>query len=127
LGKKIAVNTENPYLIALDLVKQHDGSSGQTALAKCILSLYNSNHPFNIREILAPLDRHYTNVVFNMLIALQKNGETAELCQAGNWVYNNFPRLVEMSKTMSEARYELRKKWDAEDEAERKRLYPDED
>jgi len=44
----------NPYLEALELVKQHPGTSGQTSLAKCILSLYNSEHAFSIGDVLGP-------------------------------------------------------------------------
>ena len=38
----------DPYLEALELVKQHAGTSGQAALAKCILSLYNGTHGFSV-------------------------------------------------------------------------------
>ncbi|RAS16056.1 hypothetical protein [Paraburkholderia bryophila] len=115
----------NPYLAGLELVKQHSGTSGQGALAKCILSLYNSNHPYSIGEVLGPLDAHYTSVVLAMVNEYARNGETEELRQAGSWVYENFPNLIELSRAMGEARSVLRRKWDEDREAERRRLYPD--
>lgn len=118
--------TNNPYLAALDLVKQHSGTSGQAALAKCILSLYNREHSFSIGDILCPLDDCYGKVVMDMLTAYLKRGETAELRQAGKWAYENFPGLVELSDAMSAARAEVRQKWDREREAENRRLYPEE-
>ena len=116
----------NPYLIALDLVQQHSGTSGQASLAKCILSLYNREHAFSIGEVLGPLDERYTRVVLSMLAEYSKHGETAELCQAGSWVYENFPRLIELSLAMSNARASVRREWERQREEENRRLYPEE-
>lgn len=115
----------NPYLAGLALVKQHSGTSGQAALAKCILALYNPIHAFSIGEILGPLDARYTEVVFAMMSEYAKHGETAELRQAGEWVYREFPRLIELSEAMSDARAEVRQKWEREREEENRRLYPE--
>lgn len=120
------LKNENPYLAGLELVKIHSGTSGQVALAKCILSLYNSNHAFSIGEILGPLDSRYTKVVLDMVAAYADHGETAELRQAGEYVYGAFPRLVELSGAMYDARCALRRRWEEEEEAERRRLYPEE-
>lgn len=119
-------NSNNPYLVGLDLVKQNQGTGGQAALAKCILSLYNDAHAFSIGEVLGPLDERYTNVVLAMVNEYGRHGETAELRQAGQWVYKNFPRLIELSNAMSEARVDVRNKWKQEHEEEMQRLYPDE-
>lgn len=116
----------NPYLDGLELVKQHSGTSGQGALAKCILSLYNQVHAFSIGEILGPLDSHYTKVVFAMMTEYARHGETEELRTAGKWVYENSPGLVELSFAMSAARGEVRQKWERERDAENRRLYPEE-
>ena len=115
----------NPYLAGLDLVKQHSGTSGQSALAKCILSLYNREHAFSIGEILGPLDEKYTRVVLDMVTEYSKFGETGELCEAGAWVYDNFPGLISLSLAMSEARGKLRREWEQEREEENRRLYPE--
>lgn len=114
----------SPYLDALALVKQHSGTSGQTALAKAILSLYNPIHAFSMGEILGPLDDHYTRVVLDMVKAYAADGENADLRQAGEWVYANFPGLVELSQAMGDARQRVRRRWDEEREEEARRLYP---
>lgn len=119
-------NQANPYLAGLELVKIHHGTSGQAGLAKCILSLYNDVHSYSIGEILSPLDSHYTDVVMDMIRAYARYGETEELRQAGKWCVENFPGLLEMSQAMYSARCEVRRKWDAEREAENRRLYPEE-
>lgn len=116
----------NPYLIALDLVQQHSGTSGQAALAKAILALYNPIHSFSLGEVLGPLDRHYTKVVLDMIHAYAEHGETEELRTAGEYVFKRFPRLIELSKAADEAKADVRLKWDREHEAEMRRLYPEE-
>jgi len=108
----------NIYLEALDLVKQYNGTSGQVALAKCILSLYNSQHAFSIGEILGPLDTRYTTMVLALVNEYAKHGETAELRTAGEWCYENFDGLVELSRSMSEARAEVRQRWERKREEE---------
>lgn len=84
-NEELAVSS-NPYWIALDLVKAHSGTSGQGALAECILSLYNPVLPFSIGKILAPLDERYTEVVLGNGTEYFKRGETEELRMAGQWV-----------------------------------------
>lgn len=85
------MENNNPYLVGLDLVKQHFGTSGQAALAKCILSLYNSNHAFSIGEILGPLDHRYTDVVLTMLSEYSKHGETRRTSQSRRMGIRKFP------------------------------------
>lgn len=109
---------QNPYLAGLQLVKQNYGTSGQSAIAKCILSLYNQAHAFSIGEILGPLDSDYSGVVLAMVGEYAKNGETAELRQAGEYVFKNFPRLIELSNAMSDARAGVRQEWTRQDEEE---------
>lgn len=116
----------NPYLAGLELVKIHHGTSGQAALAKCILSLYNGYHAFSMGEILGPLDDRYTSVVLAMVSEYSKHGETEELRQAGKYAYDNFPGLIELSNAMADARAEIRQKWDRQREEENRRLYPEE-
>lgn len=117
---------ENVYLVALDLVKAHSGTSGQGALAKAILSIYNENHAFSPGGILGPLDEQYTRVVLALWAAYATKGETAELRRAGEYCFENFPRLIELSNAMHDARCEVRRRWEEEREAENRRLYPEE-
>lgn len=116
----------NPYLAGLDLVKQHSGTSGQVSLAKCILSLYNREHAFSIGEVLGPLDERYTRVVLAMISEYARRGETPELCEAGSWVYDNFPGLIELSLAMSNARASVNRERERQREEENRRLYPEE-
>ena len=94
----------NPYLAGLHLLKQHAGTKSQTCLAKCILSLYNTQHAFGIGEILNPLDSRYAKAVFDMLHAYAEHGLTDELKHAGEYVTAHFSGLVEQSNAMSAAR-----------------------
>jgi len=116
---------QNPYIVGLELVQQNCGTSGQSALAKCILSLYNEAHAFSVGEVLGPLGGEYTTVVLEMISEYAKHGETAELRLAGEYVYGNFPRLIELSNAMSDARGIVRQKWQSQYEEEMQCLYPD--
>jgi hypothetical protein len=116
---------QNPYIAGLELVQTNCGTSGQAALAKCILSLYNEVHAFSIGEVLGPLDRKYTAVVLAMVNEYARHGETVELRLAGEHVYANFPRLIELSNAMSDARGIVRQKWQRQHEDEMRLLYPD--
>lgn len=108
------------YQEAWDLIQMHQGTSGQAALAKCVLSLYNGENAFSIGEILWPLDNRYTEVVLGMVLDYAQNGETAELVRVGGLVYKSFPRLVELSESMIAARAAVYKKWESEREEERR-------
>lgn len=99
------------YQEALAQVKQHHGTSGQIALAKCILSLYNSRHAFAISEILQSTDSNYTRLILSMIAEYSLHGETEDLRVAGRYVYDAFPRLIELSEAMSIARSEIKNKW----------------
>jgi len=116
----------NPYLAGLELVKINSGTSGQVALAKCILSLYNPDHSFSIGEVLGSLDERYTAVVLNMVKAYATEGETEELRKTGRFVYDNFPRLIELSEAACEAKASVRREWERQREEESARLYPNE-
>lgn len=106
----------NPYLAGLELVKIHHGTSGQAALAKCILSLYNRRNAFAMSEILAPLDERYLKVVMDMVQAYAENGETDELVSAGRYCAEQFPGLIELATAMAEARDQVWRRWDRERE-----------
>lgn len=97
----------NPYLAGLHLLKQHPGTKSQLCLAKCILSLYDTRHAFGIGEILSPLDSRYGKAVFDMLRAFSEGGTSEELKHAGEYVTAHFPKLIEQSKAMAEARSAL--------------------
>lgn len=116
---------QNPYMAGLDLVQQNYGTSSQAALAKCILSLYNEAHAFSVGEFLGPLGGEYKAVVLAMVNEYARHGETAELRLAGEYVYANFPRLIELSNAMSDARGMVRQKWQRQQKEESWRLYPD--
>lgn len=79
--------SRDPYLTAFALVKKHDGTPRQTALAKAILSVYNRTHTFSAGEILGSLDDEYLRAILNMFGYYATVGETQSLRTAGEWVY----------------------------------------
>lgn len=116
---------ENIWLLALEKVKQHPGTGGSGAMAKAILSFYNPEHSFSMGEIMRSLDQEYSSIVLQMAAEYSAQGETPELRQAGEEVYNRFPRLIELSEAMYEARQRVRSEWDRQRERERESMSHD--
>lgn len=116
---------ENIWLIALEKVKQHPGTSGSGALAKAILSFYNPNHAFSMGDILSSLDHEYSAIAIRMTAEYAAHGETPELRVAGEEIYKTFPRLIELSEAMYEARQSVRSEWDRQREREREAMSHD--
>ena len=89
------------------------------------MSLYNPNNAFSIGDILAPLDERYTRVVLAIVKEYAEHGETEELREAGRWVCDEFPRMIELAQAMQQAREQVRSRWEREREEENRRLYPE--
>lgn len=106
----------NPYTQALHTTQRHYDTGGAVGLAKCILSLWNENHRFSMAEILRPLDESNTQLVIGMVKIYGDRGETPELLEAGRWVYDNYPGLIEISSAMYDARGEVLRRRDDERE-----------
>lgn len=112
----------NPYEEALALIKSHHDTSGGSSLAKCVLSLYNSGHAFSMGEILGPLDSRCSALVLQMVARYAEHGEEPALLEAGRWIYDNRPRLVELSNAMAEARDAVRRDWEQQRDEKMERL-----
>jgi hypothetical protein len=115
---------QNPYLAALALIQRHEGTSGQVALAKCVLSLYDKIHAFALSEIILPLDSEGRQLVLSMTHNYAVHGETPELLTAGKWCYVNLPHLSELSRAMFAARQKVEEQWDREREEQLTRDFP---
>lgn len=105
-------------------IEQNPGTSGASGLAKLVLSLYNSNCGFAFSECVAVLDDNLTNLSIRMATEYARLGETEELRQVGKLVAEQYDRLWLQGEAMRDVRYQLRRKWELEDEEESKRLYP---
>lgn len=114
----------NPYLEALELMKMHIGTSGQSALAKCVLSLYCEYYAFSASDYLPSLDNEGRALVIRMITSYAYDGETEELRIAGKWCFENFSRLVKLADAMCAARTEVYRQWEYEREEELNHLYP---
>lgn len=93
----------SPHTDALQIIQRHPDTGGGVAMAKLVLSLWNSCHRFSMAEILSPLDQNLTRIALCMVSDYAAFGETPELLAAGRWVYDNFPGLVEISNAQHEA------------------------
>jgi len=112
--------TAAPYRDALCWIEAEGfGTGSAMRLAKAVLSLYNADeHPWSIRDCLDGLDGPRAKIVLAMVLDYARNGETHELREVGAQVCKLEPGLVEVGKTMQDARHDLHRRWDREREAE---------
>ncbi|WP_375592142.1 hypothetical protein [Chitiniphilus eburneus] len=107
----------SPHTDALHIIQRHPDTGGGVAMAKLVLSLWNSYHRFAMSEILLPLDPDLTRIALAMVSDYAVRGETQELLDAGSWVYDNYPGLVEISTAQHHAYAEVMQR--REDERQR--------
>lgn len=88
--------TQNPYLRAAEMMKRHPTTSGSYALAKAILSLYNDENCYSIRECLDGRDSDITRVIVEMVAYYAGRGEDQSLRDAGEAVCEFYPHLLEI-------------------------------
>lgn len=108
----------NPFLEALEFIKWARDSGSGTGMAKLILSIYNDTNPFGYGECLRPFDRDRKDLALKMIVHYHKHGEDSALLEAGRYVTDNYPRLINLADVMADAKYDLREKWRREKEAE---------
>lgn len=107
----------NPYHEALKFIQEHPGTDSAAGMAKLILSLYNPIHAFGIGECLWSFDGERLNLAVRMVEHYAKHGEDQVLRDVGFEIWQTSPRLVELSDAASDAKTEVRNKWQAEEEA----------
>ncbi len=116
----------SPYQEALNWINQNPGTGSAGSMAKLILSFWNTECAFTFRECVSNLDGNLTQLAVRMAAHFGERGEDQELTDIGHKVYALYPRLWELGQAADNAKRELRRKWDAEDERERQARYPDE-
>lgn len=113
----------NPFLEAIQFIKYATGTGSGQGMAKLIFSIYNDRNCFGYGECIRAFDRERLDLALRMITHYHEHGEDAELREAGRYVADNYPRLIELANVMSDAKYDLREKWRREEEAK----YADED
>ncbi len=106
-----------PYQEAMDFIHRSTGTGSAAGMAKLILSLYNQNHSFGIGECLYSFDRERLDLAVRIIQHYAAVGEDEALRNAGLQIFQEWPRLVELSNAASEAKTEVRNRWRAEEKA----------
>lgn len=103
-----------PYEEAFDFIRKYQGASSATGMAKLLLSLYNSRHPFSVSECAWNFDRERCALAVRVVAYYLEYGEDEELRLLGREIVNGFPDLLELSNAANDAKSAVRKKWQAE-------------
>lgn len=104
----------NPITEGLEFVKYASKTGSGIGMAKLILSLYNSNHAFGFADCVRSFDRERLVLASKMVGHYTVCGEDQALLDAGLYVYENYPDLIELSNAASYAKSEVRERWNQE-------------
>lgn len=100
-----------PYHEALHWIQRHPGTSSTVALAKLVLSLWNSEAAFSFRECVSSLDLDRSELALRMAIHFVRNGEDRALQEVGDAVYQLMPHLWEVGCAGDRAKWKLQQEW----------------
>lgn len=107
---------QNVYERALTKLKSHPSSRVRISLAKSILTVYNERHAFSVGEMFDGLDDEHKILILEIFTEYANNFENSNgFREVGRYCYDNFPRLIELSEAMFDARSVVRGKWERED------------
>ena len=104
----------SPYEEALALIRKHPGTGSATSLAKLILSLWNVECCFSLRECIHNLDDERTALALQIVTRFAARGEDADLVAVGHAVCREYPWLWDLGQAGDQAKHALRITWDRE-------------
>jgi hypothetical protein len=102
----------SPYQDALALIRMHPEDSSAICLAKLILSLWNAECGFSLRECVHNLDDARKVLALRMVMHFAILGEDADLVAAGREVRRDYPRLWDLGQAGDQAKDALAADWD---------------
>jgi hypothetical protein len=105
-----------PYHEALSWIEKYPGTGSASSLAKLLLSLWNSGCSFSYRECIDNLDDTLAHLAVRVIKHFSDHGEDEDLVRVGYRVHELYPRLWDAGQAMREARAELRRQWELEQE-----------
>jgi hypothetical protein len=83
----------NPYSQALKWIEENPGCGSTIGLGKLILSLWNPDMAYSLRECTQALDEDLRNLALKIISYFLQNGEDRDLYAAGERVYALYPLL----------------------------------
>lgn len=104
-----------PYDEAFSFIERNSGTGGARGLSKLILSLWNDNCCFSLRECIDSLDGKNTDIAVRMVAHFAVHGEDSQLVEIGHKVCELYPRLWDISKVAVQAKAKKRREWEEED------------
>jgi hypothetical protein len=108
----------SPYVEAWRWVERHPGTGSANSLAKLLLSLWNQENAFSLRECVHNLDAQRMQLALRVVVHFADHGEDSELIEIGYKVYEAYPRLWELGAAATRAKFDLQEKWCASDAVE---------
>ncbi|URI07636.1 hypothetical protein MW290_03160 [Aquincola tertiaricarbonis] len=101
----------SPYREALAWFSQEPYGGSSLGLAKLILSLSTSRHPFSLADCLASTSGPHRRLAMRIVHHYEENGVDDELHAAAEEACRHHPRLLALSHAMKEASRNLMAAW----------------
>jgi hypothetical protein len=129
-GRKImqaknSKDAENPYTPAVEWIKKNPGTGATVGLVKLILSLWNDDAAYSLRECAWDFDDIRSAWALKIVAHFLKNGEDHFLSDAGKQVHDLYPQLWEQGYAGSQGKREWRKDWERKREERNRKEHPE--
>lgn len=116
---------DNPYTPALEWIRKDPGTGSATGLAKLILSLWNDEAAYSLRECCSSYDDIRTAWTLKIVAHFLKHGEDKFLVDAGDEVYKLCPYLWDVGYAGTEGKRAAIKEKDRQREEELRKEHPE--
>lgn len=84
------------YTKAWEYIRRHETSGASVQMAKFILSLYNDENAFSLRECTRTIDEEGDRIIVDLVKHFLDVGEDKELVDVGSKIVKFYPRLTEI-------------------------------
>lgn len=111
----------SPYREVLAWFSQEPYSGNSLGLAKLILSLSTTRHPFSLADCLTSITGPHRRLAMRVIRHYEATGPNDELQAAAEEACRHHPRLLALSHAMSEAARDLITLWVADHLADQAR------
>ncbi|MGD9211691.1 MAG: hypothetical protein PVI90_12975 [Desulfobacteraceae bacterium] len=95
---------DNPYLPAIQWIRNHPDDKKAIGLSKLILSLWNEEVPFGLRECIDMLDNYRMIWALKIITHFIEHGDDRYLFDAGDVVRKMYPPMWEIARSGANAK-----------------------
>lgn len=100
------------YANAWKYLSKHETSGSSIQMAKFVLSLYNEENAFSLRECTRTIDEEGDRIIIDLVAHFLNVGEDRELVDIGAKIEKLYPHLIKIGYAGHLAKIECAKKFE---------------